>query len=163
MPQIKIPDSLKKFFRKEGIDDLPRILDLLATVSPVVIINTQDFPVQTIPGGTLRIINATHTETSPNQSYRPDSGKRWVLYAAGINMGTLLADREGSVYIYDGTTEYRISENEALVSEEYELFNLERVGWPFPITHDLYIYIKTNMVAGDGDSTGFVVVLEVDV
>ena len=82
MPIIKIPDSLKKFFRKEGIDDLPRILQLLATVSPVIVINTKDFPVQTFPGGKIEGAGITHAFVSGSESsetIKVPAGKRWIV------------------------------------------------------------------------------------
>ena len=78
MAKIKIPSSLKKFFKKEGIDDLPRILELLATVSPVVVINTRHFPVQTFPSG-KRITNVETLGAVTSKTWTVPIEKRWLV------------------------------------------------------------------------------------
>ena len=105
MPEIKIPASLKAFFRKEGIDDLPTILQLLATVSPVIVINTQDFPVQTFPGGKLRIVTeeVTNSDTGVSVDLRPPPGKKWrILVASGSHNDSTA--RDAYWQFYDGIT-----------------------------------------------------------
>ena len=103
MPQIKIPDSLKKFFRKEGIDDLPRILELLATVSPVIVINTQDFPVQSFPGGKKTIQKATGIAGNVTTIITTPPDKKWLLLQARITLTTdaTVADRYAAIVIRD--------------------------------------------------------------
>ena len=78
MARIKIPSSLKKFFKKEGIDDLPRILNLLATVSPVIVINTRDFPVQTFPSG-KRLTNVETLGAITSKIWTVPLEKRWLV------------------------------------------------------------------------------------
>ena len=100
MAQIKIPDSLKAFFKKEGITDLPRILELLATVSPVVVINTEAFPVQTFPGGKL-LDNWTLTGAIDSFKITVPPNKEWLLYGGIVNRDNS-ADLNIRVYNSDG-------------------------------------------------------------
>ena len=95
MAQIKIPDNLKAYFRAEGIDDLPTILEVLGTVHPVIIIDNQTAPALTFPGG-KRVSNFETLGAVLEKRFTVSTGKRWIVsgfaYAerdvnATLNMG----------------------------------------------------------------------------
>lgn len=76
MPQIKIPDRLKLFFKKEGIDDLPRILEFLTHVNPAIIINNNNYPVLTFLAGKI-ISNFETLGAVSTKRFTVPPGKRW--------------------------------------------------------------------------------------
>ena len=99
MPQIKIPERLKIFFKKEGIDDLPRILEFLTQVSPVIIINNQSYPVLVSPGGKLvdnyTIGGAAFNVDTQHHRFIVPPGKRWLFF-----FGIAHPDVSGTVLVY---------------------------------------------------------------
>ena len=178
MPIIKIPDSLKKFFRKEGIDDLPRILELLATVSPVVVINTQDFPVQTFPGGKL-IDNFTEvtlvSDTDKLQTLKVPPGKRWLLFFGAIYNGDSV-NRACAVTIYNSAgkqlaslfsgsiTTLKVGFFPSVATASGDANQIQICG-PLPVKEGDYIefYYAAGGASAGGTAYFTAVVLEIDV
>lgn len=82
MPKIEIPSTLRNFFKKVGIDDLPRIFKVLGSVRGVVIVNVPASAIPIFPGGTKKVkitsvtvVNNTllsHLVTVPKD-------ERWLL------------------------------------------------------------------------------------
>ena len=91
MPIIKIPDSLKAFFRNEGIDDLSTILEFLETVTPVFIINASNYPTPTFLGGKI-VDNFVELGAVDDATIKCPTGKRWILFG-----GTAQVDTDGSL------------------------------------------------------------------
>ena len=182
MPQIKIPDSLKKFFRKEGIDDLPRILELLATVNPVIVINSPNYPNAIFPGGKRRIIKIAATAGNVITNLSPGSGKRWLVLFGDLTLvcDATVATRYMQLSTTDGTNLTQSFPGLAPVASETKNISYNQTVehlTAVAVTADAHVAIGNNIilegadqlritinagVAGDSYS-GFFVVLEVDV
>ncbi len=103
MPKIEIPQTLRNFFKKVGIDDLPRIFRVLGSVRGVVVVNVPSSAIPIFLGGkkVVKIASVTlANDTLLSHLVTVPKGKRWLLLGLHqVNPDNV--DRACSVYLWN--------------------------------------------------------------